>query len=123
MHITHKKALIITLVILGIIVYIILSFWVVGMMKHTTATTTHSPQTNVPTGSQTTQLPTSLPTHQPTPTPLPTPTPMQGPGRYACDKDGICGDFSDQMRKYCPKTFADRNCLGMCGTPSVRCSQ
>ncbi|MCX6792120.1 MAG: hypothetical protein NT149_03735 [Candidatus Gottesmanbacteria bacterium] len=145
-----KKILIITLVILGLAAYVALSFWVIGIIQgkktvpfiqnqNTAATTTALPQTNFPNDTQTAQPPTSTPTPKPTSTPLPTPTlppastpplastplsaptSLQGPGTYACDPDGICNDYSDQMRKNCPKTFADTTCLGMCGTPSVRC--
>lgn len=124
-----KKALIITLVILGLAAYTAGSFWVIGMIQQGTiplpftkkqtmeANATNTAQTNFPGATQTTQHPTSIPT------PIPTPTPLQGPGRYACDADGICGDFSDERRQSCPKTFADFHCLGMCGTPSVRCSK
>lgn len=59
----------------------------------------------------------------PTATPTPTPTPLQGPGRYACDPYGICKDYSDEMRKNCTTTFADRDCLGQCGNAAKRCTQ
>lgn len=59
----------------------------------------------------------------PPPTPLPTPTPLRGPGQYACDPTGICNDYSDEMRKNCTFTFADRNCLEQCANPAKRCKQ
>jgi hypothetical protein len=125
------------LAILGLAAYGAASFWVVSMLQgnktlpflpkpNTAAATTAVPQDsaadNTPTTPRTTPRPT--PTPKPTPTPMPptpTPTPLQGPGIYACDPDGICGNYSDDMRKPCPKTFADSHCLGMCTTPSVRC--
>lgn len=54
--------------------------------------------------------------------PTPTPTPIQGPGKYACDPDGVCGAYSDTMRaQYCTASYADRNCLGQCIDSSKRC--
>ncbi len=119
-----KKVLIILLAILGIAAYVAGSFWVIGIMQGKGTTVPFIPKQN--TAATTTDLPQgpiATPTPKPTPTPMPTPTPLQGPGRYACDADGICGDFSDERRKSCPKTFADPHCLGMCAAQSVRCSQ
>jgi hypothetical protein len=125
---TPKKILMVILVVLGIAAYGVASFWVIGIMRgnktlpfvpkqNTAAATTTLPQTYLPGGGQTTQAPIA------TATPKPTPTPLQGPGVQACDPEGICGVYSDNMRAPCPKTFADLHCLGMCGTPAIRCPQ
>ena len=67
---------------------------------------------------------TSSPTPSPTSTPAPSPTPLQGPGTYACDPLGICGDYSEEMRKdNCTVTYADRNCLHACADPVNRCKR
>jgi hypothetical protein len=118
-----KKALIITLVILGLAAYGVGSFWVIGMINQRGIPSPFTPkQTTEANATNTTQANFPSATPQPTATPLPTPTPLQGPGVYACDGDGKCNNYNDEMRKSCPKTFADSHCLGMCGTPSVRCS-
>lgn len=58
------------------------------------------------------------------PVSTPTPTPIQGPGKYACDPDGVCGSYSETMRtQYCPATYADLNCLNQCGDTAKRCKQ
>lgn len=63
----------------------------------------------------------------PTPTPrlssgTPTPTPRPtGPGEYACSAEDDCNLYSDEMRKGCPVTFADSQCLNSCGDPAKRC--
>lgn len=127
---TPKKILMVGLVILAVAAYSAGSVWIIGIIRgnktlpfitkqNTAAATTAFPQTDFSDGSQTVQ--TQTPTPKPTPTPAPTPTPMLGPGTQACDPNGICGVYSDDMRAPCPRTFADRHCLGMCGTPAVRC--
>lgn len=56
------------------------------------------------------------------PSPTPTPTPIQGPGQYACDPEGTCKNYSDNVRKAkCQETFADPGCLERCGNVSIRC--
>lgn len=127
---TPKKILLVILSIAGIAAYIVGSFIIIGIIRgnttlpfmakqNTEAATTTLPQTNLPIPTPTaTPLPTPTPTPMP---PTPTPTPLQGPGIYACDPNGICNNYSADMRAPCPKTFADYHCLGMCGTPTVRC--
>ncbi|MBI3343170.1 hypothetical protein HY032_03360 [Candidatus Gottesmanbacteria bacterium] len=56
--------------------------------------------------------------------PTPTPTPLQGPGTYACSKEGVCNAYSDQARKdFCTVTYADPTCQGQCGDTAKRCTK
>jgi len=125
MHISPKKILIIAGFVIVITLYIMGCYFIV--LNVFTKRTVSQNETQKQSTIMLTETPVLIPPpptgQQPTSTPTPTPTPLLGPGKYACDKDSVCGDFSDQMRTYCPKTFADRHCLGMCGTPAVRCSQ
>lgn len=115
-NIRMPKPVVILLVSLGIVVYIIFIIWFFnsGTIFKKTSNLSGASQMGNPTA-------TPVP---PTPkTPTPTPTPLQGPGQYACDPQGICNNYSDIMRKNCPVTFADRNCLEQCGNAAKRCTQ
>lgn len=112
-----KKILIIILVILGIGAYAFGSVWVIRMLKNSNVGAAST------TNSQAEEFSPAA-TNPPTPTKnLPPPAPLQGPGEYACDPYGICNHYSDEMRKFCPVTYADRNCLNKCGDQSTHCSQ
>ena len=108
--------------ILGLVVYVLGSIYLVGRLtKNQGAASTVFPwesKTSLPSSSLPIFHSPSLPVSH-----SPTPTPLEGPGRYACAPTGDCTDYSDEIRKTCPRTFADRSCLNQCGEKSVRCTQ
>ena len=52
---------------------------------------------------------------------LPTPTSAPPPGGYACSPGGVCNSYGPPWIWMCPITFADPNCLNLCGPLANRC--
>ena len=120
--VVSHKSLVVFLIILGLAIYILSSIYVVGKLTKGEG----AASTVLPWEKKTPTNPSSF-SSSPSPSlPIsrsPTPTPLQGPGQYACAPTGDCTDYSDEIRKTCPKTFADRSCLNQCGSTAVRCGQ
>lgn len=124
MSFSSRQIILLTLIILGLTVYIFGSIW---LITASVVKTNCAAQTTVCTlpglatpSAQSLPLPDSSSAHFPL---FMTPTPLQGPGQYACSSTGDCADFSEAARKTCPVTFADRHCLNQCADPVKRCKQ
>lgn len=126
------KLILVSLSLLGLIGYIAFNIWLFrsSIFGSNTVNTVQSiipsresptPTQNIPALLTPLSSKPSLPTAPNTP--IPTAAPLQGPGRYACDPLGLCNDYSDEMRKFCTTTFADRHCLNQCGDQTKWCKQ
>ncbi len=128
----HKKLVLLALTVVGLLLYTGFNVWLFQTNQKKPAVTNQTTNQGASQqasgflnglsekqGNQATSTGQTSP-YSPTPTPTPRPT---GPGRYACDPNGICGDYGDEQRKSCPVTFADRYCLDSCGDKTKWCSQ